>query len=213
MSNFLFLKKNNEDLFNIISEAENLFRDEYFEQSIVQIRRFAENICRDLLQDKVLPDETFDSMISKIKDNSFRNMRMKEFSEDLYFLKKQGNNSAHSAVAAKNGKIALECLERAFEIAIFYVNVKYGYSKKLDKAVFSEELLMTGKKTPQKSLKEKYSKELNKARTKTSTSKPKKTQKNSKKRKSKRKSSVIKKIFLTILFIAIIALVFLFLNS
>ena len=85
MSNFLFLKKNNENLFNIISDAEKLFRDEYFEQTVVQIRRFAENLCKDLLGDKVLPDDTFDSMISKIKDNSFQNIRMKELADDLYF--------------------------------------------------------------------------------------------------------------------------------
>ncbi len=118
----------------------------------------------------VLPDETFDSMINRIKDKSFGNVRMQEFSDDLYFLKRQGNNSAHSSVTVKNGKIALECLERAYEIAIFYSNIKYGYNNKLDKEVFSEELLMTGKKTGKKSspilLKEQYSNELKKSRAK-----------------------------------------------
>lgn len=166
MSNFLFLKKNNENLFNIISEAENLFRDEYFEQSIVQVRRFAENLCRDLLQEKALSDDTFDSMINKIKDNSFNNIRMKELAEDLYYLKKHGNNSAHSANASQNGKLALECLERAYEITIFYSNIKYGYNKSLDKTVFSEELLMTGKKSSSKVLKEKYTNELKRTRDK-----------------------------------------------
>lgn len=218
MSNFLFLKKNNENLFNIISEAENLFRDEYFEQSVVQIRRFAENLCRDLLQDKVLPDDNFDSMICKIKDNSFQNMRMKEFAEDLYFLKKHGNSSAHSSSASKNGKIALECLERAYEISILYSNVKYGYNKKLDKAVFSEELLMTGKITGKKSspilLKEKYSDELKKSRAKSSNTKPKKKQKSIKKQTSKKKSKNKRKmkIFQTIILIILIALIYLVLN-
>lgn len=192
MSNFSFLKKNNENLFNIISEAENLFRDEYFEQSVVQIRRFAENLCKDLLQDKVSPDDNFDSMINKIKDNSFGNMRMKEFSEDLYFLKKHGNASAHSSSASQNGKVALECLERAYEISILYSNVKYGYNKKLDKTVFSEELLMTGKKTGKKSspklLKEKYSDEFKKTRAKSSNIKSKKIQKTSRNQKSRNKS-------------------------
>lgn len=214
MSNFLFLKKNNEKLFTIISEAENLFRDEYFEQVMIQTRRFAENICRDLLQDKVLPDETFDSMINRIKDKSFGNMRMQEFSDDLYFLKRHGNNSAHSSVAVKNGKTALECLERAYEISIFYSNAKYGYNKKLDKTVFSEELLMTGKimgkKSSPKILKEKYSTELKKSRAKLSNNKPKKTQKTGKKRKPKEKSK--KKLFLTIIVITLIALVYLLLN-
>lgn len=225
MSNFSFLKKNNENLFNIISEAENLFRDEYFEQSVVQVRRFAENLCRDLLQDKVLPDDTFDSMICKIKDNSFGNMRMKEFADDLYFLKKHGNNSAHSSSASKKegaaGKIALECLERAYEIAILYSNVKFGYSKKLDKMVFSEELLMTGKKTGKNSspklLKEKYSDELKKSRAKspnTKNTKPKKVQKTGgRKQKSKKKNKSKNKILLTIIVVALIAFVYFFLNS
>ena len=206
MSNFLFLKKNNENLFNIISEAEKLFRDEYFEQTMIQTRRFAENVCRDLLQEKVLPDETFDSMISRIKDQSFGNIRMQEFSEDLYFLKRQGNNSAHSSVAVKNGKTALECLERAFEIAIFYSNVKYGYNKKLDKEVFSEELLILGTKTGKKSspitLTEKYSNELKKSRKQSSgtkTNKLKKPKKTAKKQKSRNKRK--KKTFKTTVFI------------
>ena len=188
MSNFLFLKKTDANLFNIVAEAEKLFRDEYFEQAMIQTRRFAENLCKDLLQDNVLPDETFDSMINRIKDKSFGNVRMQEFSDDLYFLKKHGNNSAHSSVAVKNGKDALECLERAYEIAIFYSNIKYGYNKKLDKTVFSEELLMTGEKTSPK-LKEKYVGELKKARTKPTVAKakPKKIQKSAKNQKSKEK--------------------------
>lgn len=212
MSNFLFLKKNDENLFDIISEAENLFRDEYFEQSMVQVRRFAENMCRDLLQNKILPDDTFDSMINKIKDNSFQNMRMKEFADDLYFLKKQGNNSAHSSSASKNGKLALECLERAYETAIFYSNVKYGYNKKLDKAVYSEELLMTGKKTSPKLLKEKYSNELKKTRAKSSNIKPKKTPNAVKKRKSKKQNKSKIKIFLIILVIILVSFLGIFLN-
>lgn len=224
MSIFLFLKKNNENLFNIISEAENLFRDEYFEQSVVQIRRFAENLCKDILQEKVLPDDTFDSMISKIKDNSFGNMRMKEFADDLYFLKKHGNTSAHSSSASKRehaGKLALECLERAYEISIFYSSVKYGYNKKLDKTVFSEELLMTGQKTGKKSspilLKEKYSTELKKTRvnaSSTKNTKPKKTKTTGRKQKTKKKNktNAKNKILLTIIFITIIVLVYLFLS-
>ena len=164
MSNFVFLKKNSENLFNIIAEAEKLFRDEYFEQSVIQTRRFAENVCKDLLQDKVQPEETFDSMISQINDQSFGNMRMQEFTNDLYSIKKYGNKSAHSSVATKDGRIALECLERAFEIAIFYSNVKFGYSKKLDKLVFSEEALMTGKNTSTSNFQEQYSQELQQAR-------------------------------------------------
>lgn len=229
MSNFLFLKKNNANLFGIIFEAEKLFADEYFEQAVIQARRFAENLCRDLLQNKALPDDTFDSMINKIKDNSFGNIRMKEFSEDLYFLKKHGNNSAHSSVVVKNaaatGKIALECLERAYEIAVFYSNVKFGYDKKLDKTVFSEELLMTGKKTGAKSspkiLREKYSDELKKTRAAASKTKPKKTPKTDrngasrrvyKKTKSKKKRGIPKVVVFILIFALLTFLAFLFLG-
>lgn len=136
---------------------------------------------------------------------------MKELAEDLYFLKKHGNSSAHSSSANKKehaGKIALECLERAYEIAIFYSNIKYGYDKKLDKTVFSEELLMTGKKTGKKSspiiLKEKYSEELKKTRTQSSKIKTvKKSSKTAQKPKrkqtsKKKKKKNSKKIFLTL---------------
>lgn len=168
MSNFLFLKKNNEKLYNIIIEAECLFRDQYFEQCMVQIRRFAENLCRDLMENKVLPEDNFDTMIEKIKDNSFDNLRMQELAQDLYFIKKQGNTSAHSSNATKDGELALDCLERAYEIGIFYHNTKFGYDKKLDKTVFSEELLMTGKKTSKKELKAIYADELKATREKAS---------------------------------------------
>lgn len=204
MSNFLFLKKNNENLFNIISEAENLFRDEYFEQAIVQIRRFAENLCRDLLKDKVSPDDTFETMICKIKDNSFANTRMKELADDLYFLKKHGNASAHSSSASKNGKLALECIERAYEISIFFVNIKYGYSKKLDKTVFSEELLMTGKKTSPKILKERYVKELKKAKEVDTKPKYKKIPKKMTKIKAKKRKNKINNKFLPIIITTVI---------
>ena len=46
MSNFVFLKNINKDLYTIATEAEKLFRDEYFEQCCVQTRRFGENISK-----------------------------------------------------------------------------------------------------------------------------------------------------------------------
>lgn len=166
MSNFDFLKNKNKDLYKIIADAENLFRDEYFEQSMVQVRKFAENLCFDLLGESASTCETFDLIINKIKDNMGGNIRLKEFVEDLYYIKKNGNAAAHAQNVEKQGETALECLERAFEISIFYMNEKYGYSKKIDSLLFSEELLMTGKTTqkPTKSLKQKYVEELKKER-------------------------------------------------
>ena len=48
MSNFKFLEQIDSDLYKIIADAEKLYRDEYFEQTIVQTRRFGENICKNL---------------------------------------------------------------------------------------------------------------------------------------------------------------------
>lgn len=210
MSNFLFLKKHNENLFNIIAEAEKLFKDEYFEQSIVQTRRFAENLCKDFLGDKMLPEETFDSMINRIKDKSFENIRLKEFTDDLFFIKKHGNVSAHSSNPINDGKVALECLERAFEISIFYFNSKNGYNKKLDKTNFSEELLMTGKKEAPKTLQQTYSKKLNQTRTEAKINRKKSkniSNKNANLKPSKRKEKQGKNIPLTPFFIIIFLLI------
>ena len=44
MGNFSFLKSLDKNLYEIISDAEKLYRDEYFEQCIGQTRRFAENV-------------------------------------------------------------------------------------------------------------------------------------------------------------------------
>lgn len=60
MSNFEFLKKTDVNLFKIANEAEKLYRDEYFEQCITQTRRFAENICKNMLAPELTIGATFD---------------------------------------------------------------------------------------------------------------------------------------------------------
>ena len=52
----------------------------------------------------------------------------REFIDDLYFLKKHGNNSAHSVKVHKDGIEALECLQRAFEVAINYCVYAVSYT-------------------------------------------------------------------------------------
>ena len=195
MSNFNFIKKINKDLYSIIEEAEKLFRDEYYEQVMVQTRRYAENLCRDLLGDKVEADDTFDNIINKLKDNSFENTRLKEVVEDLYFIKKNGNEAAHSSNGKSDGEIALDCLERAFEISIFYSHMKAGFDETLDKTLFSEELLMTGKQTKKIKISDKYAEELEKEREeeKEKIIKTVKTSESTKKKKTK--SKTVKKAF------------------
>lgn len=170
MSNFSFLKSIDNDLYDIISEAEKLYRDEYFEQCITQTRRFGENTCKKVLGNSLTSEKTFDEMLATLKDKVSTVVQEKEFVDDLYFLKKEGNQSVHSSSVKKNGMVALECLQRAFEVAI-----NYGvYYKKSDSKIlnleFDIDLLITGKKSKQ-SLAEKYVQEKKKTKIEKKTKK------------------------------------------
>ena len=114
-SNFDFLKTIDEDLFGIICDAERLYRGEFFEQCIGQTRRFGEHLCRNVLGSDRTTEITFDEMLATLKDKINGSEQEKEFIDDLYFLKKQGNTSVHAEKVNQNGIAALECLKRAFE--------------------------------------------------------------------------------------------------
>ena len=155
-TNFDFLKSSDKNLYEIISDAEMLYRDEYYEQCITQTRKFAENICKKTLGSLRTTEETFDQMLETLKDNSNGSSEEKEFIDDLYFLKKCGNQVVHSSKSDQNGLDALECLQRAFEVAINYaVYIKKADKDKLD-LHFDIDLLATGRKN--KSLARKYQK-------------------------------------------------------
>jgi hypothetical protein len=164
-TNFDFLKKSDKNLYEIISDAEKLYRDEYFEQCMSQTRRFAENICKKVLGDKRTTEETFDQMLATLKDNVQGSVQEKEFIDDLYFLKKCGNLSVHSSTVKKDGINALECLQRAFEVAINYSVFHQKEDKKILDLHFDIELLATGKRD--KTLAQKYSKAKAKSSAKT----------------------------------------------
>ena len=173
-TNFDFLKSTDKNLFDIITEAEKLYRDEYFEQCMGQTRRFGEHVCKDVLGNRRTTEETFDDMLATLKDKSKGNPQEKEFLDDLYFLKKNGNKSVHGATVKKDGLVALECLQRAFEVAISYSVFKNGPSDKLMRLQYDTELMLTGKKN--KSLSERYSQAKIKAqKTKSFEEKPKKS--------------------------------------
>ena len=89
MNNFDFLKPVNKDLYAIINDAEELYRDEYFEQCITQTRKFAENMCKSVLGDRRTTEKTFDDMLATLKDKCNGAEQEKEFIDDLYFLKKE----------------------------------------------------------------------------------------------------------------------------
>lgn len=153
--NFDFLKKINSNLFEIINDAEKLYQDEYFEQSITQTRRFAEQLCKSMLEQNNKKAASFDEMIEILKENTTGSIQEKEFIDDLYFIKKNGNNSVHSGRVNKNAFTALECLKRCFEICINYCVYTQGASDDILKFNYDVELLITNKKS-KKTLKEKY---------------------------------------------------------
>lgn len=190
MSNFEFLKQINKDLFKIAAEAEELFRDEYFEQSITQTRRLGENLCRLIMGSNAGVDDTFDNMLATLKDTPHPSEIEKEFIDDLYFIKKAGNASVHSLQVKKDADIAkdaLECLERSFEACLNFAVYKCNASDDLLNLVFDEEMLMTGKKSKSATLQERYTAERKKQLAKNSE----KAQDAPKKRKKKSKKTAM----------------------
>ncbi|MBO5739187.1 DUF4145 domain-containing protein [bacterium] len=155
MDNFKFLKTIDLNVYDIISEAEKLYRDEYFEQCITQTRRFAEVLCKNVLGKSLTTEKTFDDMLATLKDKASTAVQEKEFIEDLYFLKREGNASVHANKVKKDGILALECLQRAFEISINYAVYYKKSDIKLLKLKYDIDLLVTGKKT-KNTLSERY---------------------------------------------------------
>lgn len=178
MNNFEFLKPIDKDLYEIIAEAERLYRDEYFEQCIGQTRRFGEVVCKNVLGDSRTTEKTFDDILATLKDKVSTIIQEKEFVDDLYFLKREGNASVHATSVKKSGMTALECLQRAFEVSINYAVYYKKSNSNLLKLQYDTEMLITGKKT-KKSLSERYLEE--KERTKT----------NSPQKSSKKKSKIV----------------------
>lgn len=150
-SNFDFLKTIDKELYEIILDSEKLFRDEYFNQTCVQLRIFAEKMAKKILNHND-PNLTFDDTLNCLKDK-IKTEKEKEFIDDLFFIKKLGNKSAHGEDISP--KDTLEGLERAFEAGI-----NYAYSKKKDEKInklqFDITLLVTQKPLKENKLVEKY---------------------------------------------------------
>lgn len=177
MNNFDFLKTVDKNLYDIISCAEKLYRDEYFEQCIGQTRRFGENVCKNVLGNARTNEKTFDDMLATLKDKVSTVIQEKEFVDDLYFLKREGNASVHAGKVKNDGIIALECLQRAFEVAINYAVYYKKTNSNLLKLQFDTEMLITGEKI-KKNLVDKYQEEKAKIKKKNS---PRKNSKKTKK--------------------------------
>lgn len=197
-TNFDFLKKVDKNLFEIVAEAEKLYRDEYFEQSMVQTRRFGEHVCKKVLGKNRTTEETFDEMLATLNDCSFGNIEEKEFINDLYFLKKHGNSAVHSGSVKKDRMEALECLKRAFEVAISYCIYNRKANPKIMRLSYDTELLVTGEKN--KKLSDRYKEAKEKAvkssdfdepKLKKSSATKSKSTKTTKKKTTKKQSSVM----------------------
>ena len=158
-SNFDFLKRNDKDLYKIINDAEELYRSEFFEQCMTQTRRFGEAVCKNVLGSRRTTEITFDAMLSTLKDCTLGSSEeAKEFVEDLYFLKKHGNEATHSITVKQDGMEALECLQRAFEVALNYCVYSCNEDRRILKFQYDIDLLVTGKKS-RKKLTDKYTEE------------------------------------------------------
>ena len=144
-----------------------------------QTRRFGEHLCRKVLGSNRTNEVTFDEMLATLKDKSNHSEQEKEFIDDLYFLKKQGNLSVHSESVTKNATTALECLQRAFEAGINYSVFYQKEDSGILKLRYDTELLITGNQS-KKSLSEKYIEAKDKA---TKSSKKKTTAKKNQKPK------------------------------
>lgn len=156
VTNFDFLKRNDKELFKIINDAEELYRSEFFEQCMTQTRRFGEIVCKKVLGSRRTTEITFDAMLATLKDCTLGSSEeAKEFVEDLYFLKKHGNEATHSITVKQDGMEALECLQRAFEVGINYCVYSCNEDRRILKLRYDTELLVTGKKS-RKTLAEKY---------------------------------------------------------
>ena len=155
-TNFDFLKRNDKELFKIINDAEELYKSEFFEQCMTQTRRFGEIVCKKVLGSRRTTEITFDAMLSTLKDCTLgSSIEAKEFVDDLYFLKKHGNEATHSITVRQDGMEALECLKRAFEIGINYCVYSCNEDRRILKLQYDIDLLITGKKS-RKTLTKKY---------------------------------------------------------
>lgn len=151
VSNFEFLKNIDNELFNIVEDGEKLFRDGYFNQSVVQFRIYAEKMAKKILNSDN-SELTFDTILNNLKDK-VKTQREKEFIDDLFFIKKEGNACAHGEDAT--AITTLEVIKRAFEAGINYAYTK-SKNKSIDSLVFDETLLITQKPKDKETLVEKY---------------------------------------------------------
>ncbi len=150
-NNFEFLEDIDKELYNAIEDAQKLYRDEYFNQCAVQLRVFAEKMAKRVLGSTSV-NLTFDDTLNCLKDK-IKSESEREFIDDLFFIKKQGNKCAHGEDVSPSE--ALEAIQRAFEATI-----NYAYSRKKDdkilKLQFDTTLLVAGQKQQEIKLVDKY---------------------------------------------------------
>jgi hypothetical protein len=155
-----------------------------------QARRFGEHVCRNVLGKNRTTEVTFDEMLATLKDKIQGFEQEKEFIDDLYFLKKNGNLSVHSEKVHHDGTTALECLQRAFEVGLNYAVYNQRADADILKLRYDVELMVTGRQS-KKSLSDKYLEAKDSANT---VEKPNKTKKKESVKKDKPQVSSMKSV-------------------
>ncbi len=146
-SNFDFLKEIDSELHSIIIDSERLFRDSYFNQSVINTRIFAETLAKKMYGKNSLNNGiqmTFDDILNCLKDN-IKDERQKEIIDDMFFIKQEGNKCAHGQDCESS--TALEVIKRAFEMSI---NHCYKKNPDIDRLLFDVDLLILEKASDKK---------------------------------------------------------------
>lgn len=121
---FLTIDTDTQILYSKAAEAEKLYTDAYYDSALVSIRAVAENVTKmvvDFEYIKMQDRATFDNYLREIRNNK---IAPDIIVQDLYDIKKYGNDAAHSSTSTHSKSETLVALEKMFEILVWF-NVSY----------------------------------------------------------------------------------------
>ena len=121
---FLTIDTDTQILYSKAAEAEKLYTDAYYDSALVSIRAVAENVAKmvvDFEYIKMQDRATFDNYLREIRNNK---IAPDIIVQDLYDIKKYGNDAAHSSTSTHSKSETLVALEKMFEILVWF-NVSY----------------------------------------------------------------------------------------
>ncbi|BDR57772.1 Eco57I restriction-modification methylase domain-containing protein [Xylocopilactobacillus apicola] len=135
-SNFEFLQNNlyTQAYYDTAHDAEDLYADGKFSNEFESIRKVAENVASEILdQEFVEVDDrsTFNDRLRQIKE---RNLASKEVLDDFYYLKQSGNEAAHTLKKASK-EDGYKGLQKMYHILVWFVRTYYDPELKVNKFV------------------------------------------------------------------------------